>query len=336
MIIWGMVGNSHDASLAVFEKGPFDDLQCLWASLAKDFSDVPGDPKHSDEQIAMARKLYGEPDKVVWYELPYLKSFRQWRAGQGTVREVLMENNITNYLKQWDIKCPVRFAKHHTSHAAYGFYTQAEPNAVVMCLDSIGEFETFTIWHSDKNRKLKKVYSQGYPHSIGLFYSAMTQRMGLVANRDEYLVSQMGNDIATSENLELINHMVDTFIDGPLDGSVPGVKFKHNLHRGASWYKLDLTTEYDMKRLANATQFVFELIIKSQSTWCKNNLQSRNLILTGGCALNRDAVNRIKQDWNSIYVPPNPGDPGSCIGAVLALEKRTIDFDPTMWYNSKA
>ena len=328
-----MVGNSHDASLAIFEKGSFGDLKCVWASLAKDFSDVPGDPKHSDKQIALANML-GKPDKIVWYELPYLKSLRQWRAGQGTIREVLKENNIKNYMKQWDIEAPVRFAKHHTSHAAYGYYTQKDPNAIVMCLDSIGEFETFTIWQgSTPNRKLKKVYSQSYPHSIGLFYSAMTQRMGLVANRDEYLVSQMGNDIATSENLELINDMIATFIDEPLDGSVPGVKFKHNLHKGANWYKPDLTTPDDMKRLANATQFVFEQIVKSQSTWCKNNLRGQTLILTGGCALNRDAVNRIKKDWDSIYVPPNPGDPGSCIGAVLALEKKTIDFDPAIWYN---
>jgi predicted NodU family carbamoyl transferase len=65
-------------------------------------------------------------------------------------------------------------------------------------------------------------------------------------------------------------------------------------------------------------------------------LDSRDLILTGGCSLNRDAVDRIRTKWNSIYVPPNPGDPGSCIGAVLALEKKKIDFDPTIWYNSKA
>ena len=39
MIHWGMVGNSHDASLAVF-----DNDKLLWASLSKDFSKVPNDP----------------------------------------------------------------------------------------------------------------------------------------------------------------------------------------------------------------------------------------------------------------------------------------------------
>ena len=39
MITWGMVGNSHDASIAVF-----DGTELTWASLSKDFSGIPNDP----------------------------------------------------------------------------------------------------------------------------------------------------------------------------------------------------------------------------------------------------------------------------------------------------
>ena len=45
-------------------------------------------------------------------------------------------------------------------------------------MDSIGEWECPTIWQG-KDNKLKKIYSQRYPHSVGLYYSAMTQRCGL-------------------------------------------------------------------------------------------------------------------------------------------------------------
>ena len=138
--------------------------------------------------------------------------------------------------------------------------------------------------------KLKQVYSQRYPHSVGLFYSAMTQRLGLKANRDEYLVEPMGRDIDTNENLQLVNDMLKTFIKGPLNGSEPGVKFSHNLHKGANWYKPELYTKNDLARLANATQFVFELMVKSTSKWCLQNLPSHNLILTGGCALNLSLI----------------------------------------------
>ena len=329
MVIWGMVGNSHDASLAVFKDGVL-----VWASTANKFSDVPNDPKHSPIQIQTAIQSYGKPDLVVWYENPWSKSFRQWMAGQGSLFSCLKENNIDKYLADLGIYCPVKYMKHHHSHAAYGYYTQHNPRATVMCLDSIGEFECFTIWSGNNNRKLKKVYSQSYPHSIGLFYSAMTMRCGFKPNAEEYKISEAGRDIAITENLLLINDLVETFIDGPLDGSKPGVKFKHNLHKGCQWYRPDLTTEDDMKRLANATQSVFEMIVKSSAKWCTENLPNRDLIVTGGCALNRDAMDQLRETWNSVYVPPNPGDPGSCIGAVLAMNKKTIDFNPQVWYNN--
>ena len=59
----------------------------------------------------------------------------------------------------------------------------------------------------------------------------------------------------------------------------------------------------------------------------------RKLVITGGCALNKQANDKVKGDWKNLYVPKNPGDPGSCIGAVLALESKHIDFDQQVWYN---
>ena len=50
MITWGIVGNSHDASVAVFEEGPFQDSKCLWAGLSKDFSGIENDP-HLNEML---------------------------------------------------------------------------------------------------------------------------------------------------------------------------------------------------------------------------------------------------------------------------------------------
>ena len=122
MIYWGMVGNSHDASLAVFKDGLL-----VWASTANKFSDVPNDPKHSPIQIQTAIQSYGKPDLVVWYENPWSKSFRQWMAGQGSLFGCLKENNIDKYLADLGIYCPVKYMKHHHSHAAYGYYTQHNP-----------------------------------------------------------------------------------------------------------------------------------------------------------------------------------------------------------------
>jgi len=332
MITWGMVGNSHDASLAVFETkiaGLTDRLKTKlkWAGLAKDFTGVPNDPDFNWTMLETARQTYGSPDLIVWYEKPFLKTLRQFRAGQGWNWK---ENNIKKYLARWDIDCKIVYAKHHEAHAAYGYYTSPfmERSATVICLDSIGEFETLTIWNGEK-RKLKSVYSQSYPHSVGLFYSAMTQRCGLVANRDEYKIAEM----AKKGNDSLVGLVTKAFIDDELDGAIPGVHFKHNLHKGCNWFMPELTSKKDMNNLAYATQAVYERILKSLSDWCIKNLPSKNLILVGGCALNKQANETISQDWKNIYVPKNPGDPGSCIGAVLSKTKKHLDIPDNIWYN---
>ena len=322
MIIWGIVGNSHDASLAVFDdtiKGLGVNRPCnlIWAGLAKDFSGVPNDPDLNDDIVKHALQ-YGKPGKVVWYERPLLKTARQLWAGQGWLYK---ENNIREYLKRWDIRCKIEYTQHHESHAAYAYYTQPHDDCAVICLDSIGEFETLTMWHG-KNNELKKIHSQSYPHSLGLFYSAMTQRMGLVPQRDEYLVAQMGDK---GDYRKLSKIMLKEIVEAPhkVDAKI---KMRENMHRGIMWWRPELQSEQDMNNIAAATQRIFELSLKHLSQWVKSETGARHLALAGGGALNRQAVNMIKRKWKTVHVPQNPGDPGSCVGAVLAKSKQRVDL----------
>jgi len=315
MITWGMVGNSHDASLAVFKNE-----ELLWAALAKDFSKVPNDPHFNTPMIETAEAKFGKPDAVQWYERPGLKTLRQFYAGQGWLGK---ENNINKYLKQWYINAPISYTQHHLSHAAYAYYTQPHDDCAVIVIDSIGEFETLTIWHG-KNNKLKKIHSQGYPHSLGLFYSAMTQRVGLVPQRDEYMLAEMGDKgNAKRHFIKILNELVLT--DGV--GWNPKIKMIENLHRGCKWWRPELRSQEDLNDIAAATQKVFEYCVNNLSAWTKKHTGSKHLALAGGGALNRRAVDGIRDKWSEVHVPHNPGDPGSCIGAVLAQTKTKITLD---------
>lgn len=322
-VTWGLVGNSHDASMAVFHN-----TDLMWASLAKDFTKVPHEPNLSSEQRIYAIEKYGWPDSVVWYERPLLKTLRQWQAGQGFL---LKENNIKQYLFSWGIRrVPIAYTQHHHSHAAYAYYTQPHDDCAVICIDSIGEFETLTVWHG-KDGKLNKIYSQGYPHSLGLFYSAMTQRAGLVPQRDEHLVSQWAKQGDPRRLSQLIR---DELID--VDHNYKSqslVRMRENLHRGCMWWRPELQTQQDMYDIAAATQAIFVYAVNVLSVWAKVQTASPNLALSGGGALNREAVESIKPHWNFVWVPPNPGDPGSCIGAVLAKTK-TFTYVDNTWYKA--
>jgi len=317
-----MVGNSHDASLAVF-----DDNELLWASLAKDFSGVPNDPHFNQTQIDVAIQSFGKPQKVIWYERPLLKTFRQWRAGQGWLYK---ENNIRDYLRRWNITCKIEYTQHHHSHAAYAYYTQPHDDCAVICLDSIGEFETLTIWHG-KNNKLKKIHSQGYPHSLGLFYSAMTQRMGLQPQRDEYLVSQWADK---GNATRLMPVMLNEIVNIKQDWYKPYIHMRYNLHKGCRWWREELKSEQDMYDIAAATQAIFEYSIKILSNYAYHKTNGGTaLAVSGGGAMNKRAMDITRKEWNNLWVPPNPGDPGSCIGAVLAHTKEKITLDK-QWYKA--
>ena len=321
MITWGMVGNSHDASIAVF-----DDNELKWAALAKDFSGIPNDP-HPNKELIDAARVYGRPSKVVWYERPFLKTLRQYRAGQGWLRK---ENDIRAYLKRWNISCKIEYTQHHLSHAAYAYYTQPHDDCAVICLDSIGEFETLTVWHG-KEGKLRKVYSQGYPHSPGLFYSAMTQRLGLEPQRDEYMVASMGKGHDPEHFRNLIMTEVVEKMPSYAD---PSWRFKTNLHRGCRWLRPEIHTEQALGMLAATTQAVFEDALQGLSMWASWRTGSDHLALAGGGALNRDAVDKIRPWWDTVHVPKNPGDPGSCVGAVLAKSREFTNIDRA-WHKGK-
>jgi carbamoyltransferase len=316
MITWGISANSHDAALAVFTD---DGLE--FASHTERFSGVKNDA-HLNKEIVNYARQWGEPDEVIWYERPGLKTLRQFRAGQGLR---LGENNISRYLGSYGIHTPIKYTDHHLAHAAAGFYTSPFTEATVVCIDSIGEFESLTIWNGDENG-IKRIYSQSYPHSVGLWYSALTQRIGLKPQEDEYILMGMA---AYGDPLRLFNDVLQDFFH-PIDDdsfkqiffNTPTVKLKHNLHRGCSWWRPDLTTEQDMFDIAAATQAVYSYLLKYISNWARWKSPSGNLVLMGGCALNCSANGSIKSDWNDMYIMPNPGDAGSAIGCVLAHKKQ--------------
>ena len=305
MIEWGISANSHDAALAVFTD---DGLE--FASHSERFSGVKNDA-HLNSGLIDYAKRWGEPDRVFWYERPLVKTWRQFRAGQGIN---LRENNIKRYLKNYGIVCPITYIDHHLSHAAAGYYTSNFDDATVICIDSIGEFDTLTMWHG-KGNTLEKKYSQTYPHSVGLWYSAMTQRIGLKPQEDEYILMGMA---AYGDPTRFYKEMKDDFIDP--NGSP--VTMRHNLHRGCQWWRPDLTTEQDYFDIAAATQKLYEELFCIILDKASSQGWSSNLVLMGGCALNCSANHLAYKYFDNVYIMPNPGDAGSSIGCVLAHKKQ--------------
>ena len=294
MITWGINANNHDASISVFYNN-----HLLYAGHSERYTKVKNDKLLSGEQIRHLICTWGEPKQIVWFEKPVLKFLRQLYSGES-----YSYFSPKEYLKWLDITAPIEYVHHHEGHAASAFYTSGYDEAAVLVIDSIGEWNSVSIWKgSDKG--LEKVYTINYPSSVGLFYSAMTQRVGLKPNEEEYILMGMSG----YGNPETYYYdMKKDFFDG--------LEVKENLHKGCLWWKAGKIKEYDV---AAATQLIFEEILASLAHKAKQLTGSDNLAYAGGCALNCSANSLLYGIFKNIWIFPNPGDSGLSVGAVLAL-----------------
>ena len=185
MKILGINALNHDASITLIE-----DNKILFAGHAERYSGIKNDSNLNKEMFEDMEQ-YGTPDKVVYFERPWIKKLRQLKAGQ--YQEVFSRKNLPQYHldKITNGKYKINeYVDHHLSHASSTYFTSPYTESAIVVIDAIGEFDTITIWYA-KGNKLEKRWSQTYPHSLGLWYSAMTQRLGLKPQEDEFILMGM-------------------------------------------------------------------------------------------------------------------------------------------------
>lgn len=314
MITWGISANSHDAAIAVTQED-----QILFASQSERYSKVKNDP-HLNPRLLEDALYYGKPDYIVWYEKPWLKTLRQLRSGQG-----LINNSPYSYMSKYGIHAPIKTVSHHEAHASAGYFTSKFKDAAILIVDAIGEFDTTTIW-SAQQTKLRKLYSSTYPHSLGLWYSAMTQRIGLKPNEEEYILMGMA---AYGDPWKYLAEIEQEFFE-----SGDNLKLKHNLHRGCMWWKPELNSEQDKYDIAASTQYIYSYQFYKLLKKTKQLVGGDNLVLGGGCALNCSANTIATNVFKNVWIMPNPGDAGNSLGAIASVEKSFFDWKgPYLGYN---
>ena len=186
----------HDAALSVID----DNGNILFAGHSERYSMKKHDSKLCSGIVEDAKNYINDDFEVHYYERPYVKAVRQFFAkqelGPFNVNKIIGNHNLQQldsikYIRQGKVKTH----NHHLCHAAAGFQTSPYQDATVVVIDAIGELDTISIWDAkyDKQGKAtyKKIWGRRYPDSIGLFYSAMTARVGLRPLDEEYILMGM-------------------------------------------------------------------------------------------------------------------------------------------------
>jgi carbamoyltransferase len=317
----------HDAGLSVVS----DTGEILFAGHSERYSKYKHDKDLCVDFIKDAMQHVVGSCELNYYEKPWLKAIRQIRAGQRpgpfAMSSIIGPANLEAFSLKRTGKIKTHI--HHKTHAAAGFQTSPYDKATVVVIDAIGELDSISIWDAwyDENgyAQYKKIWGRKYPNSIGMMYSAMTNRVGLKPMDEEYILMGMaayGKPIYTDK------------INDALFSNTQDLEFIRNLHTGVEDDFLGIDANH--MDIAASTQELTESLIKIVMAKARYLGHSKNLVYGGGVALNCLANRLLGEYFQNIWIMPNPGDAGNSLGAAcLGYGKKVKWTDAFLGYDIK-
>ena len=332
--VLGVSAFYHDSSACLFKNG-----QLIYACEEEKFTGIKHDSSFPYKSIDFILKRYKLSKKdisaICYYEDPKLK----YKRVMGNLKSQWFKNpvySLKSYIKIRDnisdlnkilpqYSETIFYSTHHKSHLYYSFYTSNFDSSIILSIDGVGEADTISLGLGD-DYGIDYMSVAEYPHSLGLYYSAMTSFLGFKPNEGEYKVMGLASygdpNVYINKVRELIsfkNSKLECNMNVFCWNTSNTVMFKYELSELLGMDMRSGEIEQKHMDLAAAVQKRYEEIlfeiIKSISLINDN----RNLCLGGGCAYNGTANGKIVRNshFNNLWIPPAPSDAGSAIGACL-------------------
>ena len=259
------------------------------------------------------------------------------------MKRINLKEELINLYPDNKIKAKFHFINHHLAHLASAFYGSPFDSSSIVSIDGFGDFAStaFGFGNSNKIRIKKQIY---FPHSLGIFYTAMTQYLGFPKYGDEYKVMGLapyGKPKYKKEMKEIIN----TFKDGTFklnlkyfthtssglphqwEGGEPlinNIFSKELINLLGPQRSFNSTLSDHHKDIANSAQAIYEEVFFNFINNIEPYDSSENLCIAGGCGANSVANGKItsKTKYKRVYIHPAPGDAGGALGAAMELWHR--------------
>jgi len=233
--------------------------------------------------------------------------------------------------------------EHHQAHLASSFYCSPFENAALLSADGLGDFAS-TMWGEGAGPRMRVDGAVAFPHSLGLFYSAVTQYLGFLRFGDEYKVMGLAA-YGEPEQIEAVRDLVHFDEKSAQNGFRLGLDYfsHHRTGPEMSWAESGKTpvlgklyseemerklgpsrqpegpVEQRHKNLAASLQARLEEVYLGLLRKISARTRSRNVCLAGGVAFNCVANGKIfdSTPFEQVYVHPAAGDAGLAVGAAL-------------------
>jgi carbamoyltransferase len=218
------------------------------------------------------------------------------------------------------------YLEHHQTHAASAFFVSPFESAAVLTWDGTGE-DTTTLFSHGKGNKLEVLKRIKLPHSLGQFYSAVTNYIGFdMFTGDEWKVMGLAaygkpkfydffsQKVLTKNgsgdfhfNIKVLDHHLAKHYEFP-DAIVKEL--------GPGRKKGEELTEHHWD-IASSAQKVLEDTAIYLVKQIKEMTGEENLCMAGGVAFNSVMNGRIFHEtpFKNFFVQPAAGDAGCSLGA---------------------
>jgi carbamoyltransferase len=351
MLILGINAFHGDSSAAIFRNGiliaaaeeerfrrikhwagfPTEAIKYCLAEAGAVLSDIEIVATNSDPRASFGRKI-----GFSLRHRPSLRLVLDRLQNQSKRRTVASE--LASSFPNGNFKGKVERVEHHLSHLASTFFVCPFEDAVVASIDGFGDFAS-AAWGIGNGSKINVEARVYFPHSLGVFYQALTQYLGFPHYGDEYkvmglapygraeMLSKMRQVVKLKENgsfeldLRYFRHHREK-IDYAWDGGSPhvGTLYTEALAdllgppRGK-----DDPLEQRHKDLARSVQAMYEEAFFHLINHLYDKHRIDSLALAGGCAMNSVANGKVlrQSPFKRLYVQSAAGDAGGAIGAAI-------------------
>lgn len=339
----------HDSAATLVVDG-----KIVAAAQEERFSRIRHDPGFPRQAIEYLLKQAGlrldQVDNIAYYEDPAVK-FRRvlstaavagWSAaatyapvlGDWLASKRRMDREVVRQLKQMGDRegRQIDVYAHHQSHAASAFFPSPFPSAAILCIDSVGEWATTTLWHGTA-QGIELVAELSFPHSLGLLYSAFTYFCGFKVDSGEYKLMGLapyGKPIYVEQ---ILRELIDVKPDGSfrldwtkfefIRGEVMTGEAFETLFGGPRRLPEAPLTEREFD-LAASVQKVTEMVVSGLAKTARALTGESALCMAGGVALNCVANGVVSRErtFDRLWLQPAAGDAGGSLGAALLSDRK--------------
>ena len=253
--------------------------------------------------------------------------------------------------------------EHHQAHLASSFFVSPFERAALLSADGLGDFAS-TMWGTGSSNRMNIDGAIAFPHSLGLFYSGVTQYLGFPKFGDEYKVMGLAA-YGQPEQLEVFRDIVRFDAHSNGNGFRLGLDYftHHRTGPEMSWAEADKTpmlgkmfSEEMPKRLgpvrtpeepleqrhhnlAASLQARLEEVYLGMLKKLAEHTGLKAVCLSGGVAFNCVANGKIfdATPFEQVYVHPAAGDAGLAVGAAFYVwhqklgKPRSFVMDHAYW-----